>query len=80
MEVGRSSVGGSRGWTSKLQSGSMSIINSLMEIKRGCGPELVTDMILRFKTDYLSKPRWRMLICHFKCPTGWLNYKFIKGK
>ncbi len=34
VEVGRSSVGGSRGWTSKLQSGSMSIINSLMERKR----------------------------------------------
>ncbi len=36
-EVGRSSVGGSKGWTSTLQSGSMSIINSLMERKRGCG-------------------------------------------
>ncbi len=34
VEVGRSSVGGSRGWTSKLQSGSMSIINSLIEKKR----------------------------------------------
>ncbi len=40
VEVGRSFVGGSRGWTSKLRSRSVSIINSLIERKQGCGPDV----------------------------------------
>ncbi len=62
VEVGRSSVGGSRGWTSKLQSGSMSVINSLMERKWRCGPFVNMLLSARLTTT-------RSIYCHpyMKC-------------
>ncbi len=51
MKEGGGSVGGSSDRHPSYRVGQLSRIKSLMERERGCGPGLVTGMILEFITD-----------------------------